>query len=79
MVTDNDSMEMRIIKQLVQHINNFVGKFVREGDAYCLILDEHALRKGFELLKYCQHIQCEVVHLSSDTTHSLQPRYRKVN
>ena len=79
MMTSNGSMEMRIIRHLIEHINTFVRSIVLPSAAYCLTLDGHASRNGYAWLEYSKRVGCEVVQLPSDTSHFLQPCDRKVN
>lgn len=79
MCTDNGSMEMRIIKHLIVHIDKHVRKFVEKGKSYCLTLDGHSSRNGYAWLEYSKKVGCEVVQLPSDTSHILQPCDRHVN
>lgn len=73
-MSDNGSMEMRLIKLLIQHVNKFVRKFIPDDLAYCLTLDGHSSRNGFAWLEYCHSVRCEFVQLPSDTSHF----YRRV-
>ena len=79
LMTENGSIEKRIIKYIIQHINKHVRKILPEEDRYCLTLDGHTSRKGVEWLQYARSVNCEVVQLPSDTSHFLQACDRKVN
>ena len=70
--SEKGTVEMRFIKLLVEHINEFVRNFVPESLAYCNTLDGHRFRNGYACIEYCRKVGCEVSQLPSDTTHFLQ-------
>lgn len=78
LMTESGSMEKRIIKLVIEHINKFVRQCLLPNLAYCLTLDGHKSREGTQWLEYCNEVKCEVVQSPSDTSHFLQPCDRKV-
>jgi len=79
MTSENGSMEKRLIKFVVEHIDRFVRKFVLAEEEYCLTLDGHSSREGWEWLEQCKRLKCAVVQSPSSTTHFLQPFNQHVN
>lgn len=79
MTSENGSMEIRLIKHVIEHVNKFVRKYVCPEQKYCLTLDGHSSRNGYVWLEFCRKLRCEVLQLPSDTSHFLQPCDRKVN
>ena len=79
MTSEKGSMEIRLIKHLVTHINCFVRQNISEYYPYVLTLDRNSSRNGYEWLDYCQKVECEVIQLPSNTSNFLQPCNRKVN
>ena len=72
-------MEMRLLKNLVTHINCFVRQHISEDIPYVLTLDGHLSRNRYAWLDYCEKVKCEVIQLPSNTSHFLQPCDRNVN
>ena len=79
MTSENGSMEKRLIKFVIEHGNRYVRKFVLAEDAYCLTLDDHSSREGWQWLQQCKNFDCAVVQSPSSTTHFLQPCDQQIN
>ena len=77
--SEKGSNEMRLIRLVIENVNNFVRTILPESTAYCLTLDGHRSRNGYAWLDFCRRVGCEVVQLPSDTTHFLQPCDRTDN
>ena len=79
MTSDKGSMEKRLISFLIQHVNRCVRKEVPPNLTYCMTLDGHSSREGYEWLQSCKKNHCEIVQSPSNTTHFLQPCDQDVN
>lgn len=74
LMSDNGSMEQRLMKLVIQHVNRFVRQFVPTEKAYSLTLDGHSSRGGIDWLNFCNEVGCDVAQYPSDTSHFAQPR-----
>ena len=79
MTSENGSLEKRLIKFVIEHVNRYVRKFFLAEDAYCLTLDGHSSREGWQWLQQCKNFNCAVVQSPSRTTHFLQPCDQQIN
>lgn len=71
-MSKNGSMAMKIIKNLVQHVNRYVPTLLPTDTKYFLTLDRHSSRNGFAFREYCKIVGFAVVQLPSDTSRLLQ-------
>jgi len=78
-MSDNGSMEKRLISFAVDHIARAARKSISPSDTFCLTLDGHSSREGWEWLENAKSHKCAVVQSPSDTTHFLQPCDQDVN
>ena len=72
LMSKHRSMESRLIKLVIEHINKFMRKCITRAQVCCLTLDGHSSREGLDLLEYAQEVICEIIELLSDTSHFLQ-------
>ena len=79
MTADKGSMEKRLISHVVKHIDRFVRKEVPAELPFCMTLDGHSSREGYEWLELCKQKKYEVVQSPSNTTHFLQSCDQDVN
>lgn len=79
LMSENGSMEKRLIPFVIDHINRYVRQFVPQSESYCLTLDGHKSRNGTDWLDRCKNVGCEVIQAPSDTSHFLQACDATVN
>ena len=79
LTSENGSMEKRLIEFAVEHIARYVRKWVPQDRQYCLTLDGHSSREGWEWLEYSSTAGRAVVQSPANTSHFLQPCDQNVN
>lgn len=79
MTSENDSIEKRIIKFVIEHVNRFVRNLVLAEDAYCVTLHGQSSREEWQWLEQRKTLKCSVVQLPSSTTNILQPCDQQIN
>lgn len=72
MTSENGSMEKSLIKFAVEHVNKYARQLIPENITFCLTLDGHSSREGWEWLERCREMNCAVVQAPSSISHFLQ-------
>ena len=77
--TPNGSMDMSIIKHVIEHINKHYRCVVPKYQKICLALDGHSSRNALDWLKLAKQYNIEIVQSPNNTSHFLQPNDDTVN
>ena len=77
--TQNGSMEMSVIENVIAHIQKHYRHIVPPRKKLCLLLDGHSSRNGIKWLQAAREANIEVVQAPSNTSHFLQPNDDAVN
>lgn len=73
------SMQMRIMPNLVQHINRYIRQYVPKEKRVVLLMDSHSSRCGLAWLEKCEEYKIYPVRLPANTTSFFQPCHQHIN